>query len=248
MCARGLTPSAGDIVEIFKEMGQHIAAETESLVRSVGSSLSSVFRASACRGIDQHHVLSSARPPSFDRRLDSMEVNDVLETERLVLRAPTESDVTVLNRLQRDPQMMRYMSDGHVYDLEESQRWLERRIAIRSERGFGIWCAELKSNDTVIGWFDLALPEWFPELLPTPEIGWFIDRRQWGKGLATEGAGATLRAAIDQRGFDRIIAICRAENLASARVMENIGMSFVEDRMHPVLGHPLKIYATNAQL
>jgi RimJ/RimL family protein N-acetyltransferase len=43
------------------------------------------------------------------------------------------------------------------------------------------------------------------------------------------------------------MAICKAENFASARVMEKIGMFFVEDRIHPVLEHPLKIYATIAE-
>jgi len=106
-------------------------------------------------------------------------VTDILETERLVLRPPKESDLEALHRLQQDPKMMRDMADGHVYGLDESQQWLRSHIDIRSERGFGLWCAELKSNDAVIGWVDLALPDWFPALLPTPEIGWFIDRRRW---------------------------------------------------------------------
>jgi RimJ/RimL family protein N-acetyltransferase len=51
-----------------------------------------------------------------------MSMSDTLETDRLVLRLPKESDLKALNRLQQDPEMMRNMSDGHVYDLKESQR------------------------------------------------------------------------------------------------------------------------------
>jgi RimJ/RimL family protein N-acetyltransferase len=169
-------------------------------------------------------------------------VSDLVETERLRLRAPKESDLEALHRLQRDPEMMRDMADGHVYSLAESERWLQEHIDVRSERGFGVWCVELKSNSDVIGWIDLALPDWFPALLPDPEIGWFIDQRQWAKGLATEGAAAALRVAFDELGFERISAICKVENVASARVMEKIGMSFVEERPHPRLSFPLKIY------
>lgn len=138
--------------------------------------------------------------------------------------------------------MMQYMADGQVYDLEESEQWLRYHIDLRVERGFGLWCAELNSSSDVIGWIDLTLPDWFPALLPDPEIGWFIDRRLWGKGLATEGASAAMRVAFTDLGFERVIAICKIENLASTQVMEKIGMSFVEERPHPRLGVPLNIY------
>jgi RimJ/RimL family protein N-acetyltransferase len=169
-------------------------------------------------------------------------VSDVVETERLRLRPPEESDLDALHRLQEDPNMMRDLADGHVYSIEESEVWLRHHIDLRAERGFGLWCAELKMNGGVIGWIDLTLPDWFPTLLPDPEIGWFIDRRHWGKGLATEGASAALHVALQELGYERVIAICKIENVASTRVMEKIGMSFVEERPHPRLGFPLNVY------
>jgi RimJ/RimL family protein N-acetyltransferase len=139
--------------------------------------------------------------------------------------------------------MMRDMADGHVYGPAESEQWLRHHIDLRSERGFGLWIVQLKSSGQVIGWFDLTLPHWFPALLPDPEVGWFIDRQHWGKGFATEGARAALRVAFEDLDFERVISICRKENLASARVMEKLGMSLVEERPHPRLDFPLEIYA-----
>lgn len=142
---------------------------------------------------------------------------------------------------------MRDLADGHVYSLEESGQWLRYHIDLRVERGFGLWCVELKSNSEVIGWIDLTLPDWIPVLLPDPEIGWFIDRRYWGDGLATEGASAALRVAVDELGFERVIAICRTENVASARVMEKVGMSFVSMQPHPKYGFSLNVYDINLE-
>jgi RimJ/RimL family protein N-acetyltransferase len=79
-------------------------------------------------------------------------------------------------------------------------------------------------------------------LLPDPEIGWFIDREYWGKGLASEGASAALEVTFDEFGFERILAICKVENVASSRVIEKIGMSYVELQAHPRFGFALKIY------
>jgi RimJ/RimL family protein N-acetyltransferase len=174
--------------------------------------------------------------------LESWVVSDAVETGRLRLRPPKESDLDALHRLQVDPRMMRDLADGHVYSIEESEGWLRHHIDLRAERGFGLWCAELRSNGDVIGWIDLTLPDWFPALLPDPEIGWFVDRRHWGRGLATEGASAALRVASGELGFERVIAICKIENVASARVMEKIGMTFVEELLHPRLGFPLSVY------
>lgn len=170
-------------------------------------------------------------------------MSDQLHTARLLLRPPVPEDLEALHRLQSDPRMMRYISDGHVYSRNESEVWLRYHIDLRRERGFGLWCAELRETGDLIGWVDLALPDWFPAMLPTPEVGWFIDRRYWGRGLAGEGGAAALGEGFERHRFPRIIAICDVRNRASSRVMEKIGMTWSEERPHPEHGFPLNVYA-----
>ncbi|MGP5076486.1 GNAT family N-acetyltransferase [Brachybacterium alimentarium] len=68
------------------------------------------------------------------------------------------------------------------------------------------------------------------------ELGWVLEPEAQGQGLGTEFAGALLRLAIDGLGVRRVEAECFAENLASRRVMEKIGMRcegvFVEESLH----------------
>jgi ribosomal-protein-alanine N-acetyltransferase len=59
---------------------------------------------------------------------------------------------------------------------------------------------------------------------PDPEIGWWLARRYWGQGLATEAASAALRDAFERVRLDRIISIARPENTASLRVMDKLGL------------------------
>jgi [ribosomal protein S5]-alanine N-acetyltransferase len=46
----------------------------------------------------------------------------------------------------------------------------------------------------------------------------------WGQGYASEAAAAILHFAFASLGLHRVQATCRPENVASARVLEKIGM------------------------
>lgn len=166
----------------------------------------------------------------------------ILDTERLRLRPFTMHDHGPLFRLRQDPQMMRYMGDGHLHDEEETESWLRWHIDIWSVDGYSLFAVDLKAEDRFIGWLGVTKPYWFPEMMPTPEIGWFIERAKWGQGLASEGAAAALRFAFDIVGIERVIGIYNAENHASGRVMEKIGMRFWRAEPHPQFGFPLRIF------
>ena len=56
------------------------------------------------------------------------------------------------------------------------------------------------------------------------EIGWGVDRRHSGQGIATEIGRALLGYGFESLGLHRLYGQCRQENLASQRIMEKIGM------------------------
>lgn len=58
------------------------------------------------------------------------------------------------------------------------------------------------------------------------ELGYWVARPEWGKGYATEAAGAMLRYGFVALGLHRIHADCLSRNPASARVLEKLGMTF----------------------
>ena len=51
-----------------------------------------------------------------------------------------------------------------------------------------------------------------------------LDSGVWGRGLATEGGAAALRAAFGALGLRRVIALARPENAPSLAVMRKLGM------------------------
>lgn len=68
------------------------------------------------------------------------------------------------------------------------------------------------------------------------EVGWVLDPSMHGRGLGTEFAAALVDLAFDGLGVRRVEAACFAENLASRRVMEKIGLRlegvFREESLH----------------
>jgi RimJ/RimL family protein N-acetyltransferase len=56
------------------------------------------------------------------------------------------------------------------------------------------------------------------------EIGWTLDPAFGGHGYATEAAAALLGICFEQLELRRVIALCFADNEASWRLMERLGM------------------------
>jgi RimJ/RimL family protein N-acetyltransferase len=63
------------------------------------------------------------------------------------------------------------------------------------------------------------------------EIGFWLGREYWGRGIATEAVEAMTRVAVEQRGYRRVYAVVFDGNPASARVLEKVGYA-LEGRLH----------------
>ena len=81
-----------------------------------------------------------------------------------------------------------------------------------------------RSTDRVIGYAGLSVPTFLPEILPAVEVGWRFDPDVWGNGYATEAARAALAQAFTTLGLPTVCSVPQAENTASVRVAERIGM------------------------
>ena len=56
------------------------------------------------------------------------------------------------------------------------------------------------------------------------ELGWIIHKKHWGKGIVAEAARAVMDFGVRELHIRHYYAHCDAENIASARVMEKLGM------------------------
>ncbi|OKK22133.1 acetyltransferase [Streptomyces sp. CB00455] len=164
-------------------------------------------------------------------------------TPRLILRRWNDDDLVPLSEINGDPEVMRWIGDGSVRDLEETAEDLERWEEEWDEEGFGLFAVELLGSGELIGVVGLSVPEYLPEVLPAVEITWRLGRQYWGQGYASEAAHATLEYALQDRGLDRVVAVNRAGNDESENVIRKLGMVPERDTTHPRYGHLLQIHS-----
>ena len=144
-------------------------------------------------------------------------------TERLVLRRFALDDLDALAAVFAKIEVWQFPF-GRAFTRTETQGFLESQIAHWDTCGVGCWLVVERANDRVIGYAGLSVPTFLPEVLPALEVGWRFDPEVWGRGFATEAARAALTEAFTTLGLDEVCSIPQAENAASVRVAERIGM------------------------
>lgn len=148
-----------------------------------------------------------------------------IETERLLLRRFKSRDLDDFALLNADPEVMRYIGGGRPQSKAQTQMRLNAILDHWEQHGFGLWAAVDKPSRAMIGFCGIQYLDSTSEI----EIGYRLDKRFWGRGLATEAAGASLRYAFEQLGLDRIVAVVHPENVASQSVIDKIGLKYVKD-------------------
>lgn len=149
-------------------------------------------------------------------------LHDGVETARLRLRNFTADDLDGLWRIAADPEVMHHIGDGLPFTRDVTLWNLNGIISAFDRRGWGRWALEKKDGGGLIGYCGLSCSD--------EEIGvelvYLLARKEWGKGIATEAAAATLRYGFESLGFDSIAAVTRPNNWRSRRVMQRLGMDF----------------------
>ncbi len=147
-----------------------------------------------------------------------------IETERLLIRPFEPSDAEAIFETWGDPVAMRCIPSGAHPDIETSRRQIGRFREHQAAHGFSLWPVVEKATGSILGDCGLLLAEWRG---PEVELAYRFGRAAWGKGYATEAAGACLRYGFEVAGLDAIIAVTQPDHVASRRVMEKNGMRFV---------------------
>ncbi|HEX5042114.1 MAG TPA: GNAT family N-acetyltransferase [Candidatus Polarisedimenticolaceae bacterium] len=141
-----------------------------------------------------------------------------MRTERLSLRRPRGSDVEAVFAYASDPQVVRFMDFPRHRTKETAEAWLAGcQQAWTSGEEF-TWLITLPPGDEAIG--ALACRLRGEDL----DFGYILAREHWGRGYATEAARALVQWAWSAPGIRRVWATCDAENAASVRVLEKLGL------------------------
>jgi len=158
-----------------------------------------------------------------------------IETERLTLRLYRPGDAALMHRLIGDPRVFFWRAEPGTW--AESEDRLARVLASYGDTGIGWWAAFPKGcaedPDAFLGQACLQKLRG-TELI---ELGYHFVPGAWEHGYATEAARALLDYGFCNLHLDRIVAVILPENKRSLRVMQRLGLPYIEDQMHDDFVH-----------
>ncbi len=172
-----------------------------------------------------------------------------LETDRLLLREFTAQDWPDVLAYQSDPLYLRYYP-WTFRTADQVQAFVNMFLVWQQERPrtrFQL-AIVLKAENKLIGNCGIRGNN---GALIQADMGYELDSLYWGRGYATEAARAMVAFGFDTLHLERVWAECVAENVASVRVLEKVGLrlekrepahQFIKGRWHDRL-----VYAIDAE-
>jgi RimJ/RimL family protein N-acetyltransferase len=147
----------------------------------------------------------------------------VAETDRLVLRRLTLEDADFIFSLVNDASFIRYIGDKGVRTLDDARKYLgEGPIASYARHGFGLWLVSRKADGAPMGICGLLKRDTLDDV----DVGYALLPAYWSCGYASEAAAASVEYGRRYVGLRRIVAITQADNAASIKVLEKLGLRF----------------------
>jgi ribosomal-protein-alanine N-acetyltransferase len=146
-----------------------------------------------------------------------------IDTARLTLRPLTMADDAAIYAYGSDPEVTKYVLFETHNSIEDTKIFLQATLEQYSNNEPTSLGIELKENRELIG--SIGYLNW-NEAHKRIEIGYALSRDFWNNGYVSEAAKGLIDHLFSHSDLIRIEARCRAENFASARVMEKAGMKF----------------------
>ncbi|MFQ4140739.1 GNAT family protein [Chlorogloeopsis sp. ULAP02] len=165
-----------------------------------------------------------------------------LETKNLILRETQLVDASAVFKIFADDEVTKFHDLETFTCLEQAQFLIERRRK-RFQNKQGIrWGIARKEDNIIIGSCGYGIKNEFQA-----EIGYELARVYWQKGIMIEALRAMINWGFHQLGLNRIEAMVMVENIASVKLLGNLG--FVEEGILREYGfwkgqfHDLKVFS-----
>ena len=143
-----------------------------------------------------------------------------IEGDKIKLRKLKLSDVDNIYKNMSKEIVRWTINIPWPYKKENAVKFIRKsnyRIKNKKEFVFGI---VLKETDEVIGCVGLHKINWKNK---NGEVGYWLGKKYWGKGLTSEAVSLMLRFAFKILKLHRVYAVVFEKNIASRRVLEKNG-------------------------
>ncbi len=142
-----------------------------------------------------------------------------LETPRLGIRPYESADLDAMAAMYADPEVTALTKLGRR-SRAEAEAILAGYVGGWRERGYGMRALFLRPDGAYIGECGFFTHPTTGEAA----LRYALAKPYWGRGLMAEALRAVIGDGFRAAGLERIVSIVQAENAASLRLMEKVGM------------------------
>ena len=147
-----------------------------------------------------------------------------IDTERLVLRCPAESDAARIARLLGNWNVAHWVVRvPYPFRPEHAAAWIARSAEERATGQDWPFLITLRDGALLLGSMDLTIDG----DASSGALGYWLGEDYWGQGYATEAAIAMVAFAFDILQLREITANALPDNQRSIRVLEKAGFRHV---------------------
>ncbi|TAH30781.1 MAG: N-acetyltransferase, partial [Oscillatoriales cyanobacterium] len=153
--------------------------------------------------------------------LDILANLPIIETERLLLRKITLNDASDMFEYASNPEVSEYTMWSTHTSIEDTKYFLKSLTKMYKRKELVDWGIVHKAEKKFIG--TCGYVEW-SMTHSRAEIGYALSARYWREGYMSEAVNAIIEFGFREMLLNRIVGRCEVNNIASARVMEKVGM------------------------
>ena len=148
-----------------------------------------------------------------------------LETERLIIRPITKNDGAFVLELLNTEGWITHVGDRAVHTVDAAVKYIEDRMLPQYKKyGYGNFVIEDKLTAEKLGTVGLYRREGMEGV----DLGFATLPKNYCKGYTYEGAAKLLKHALETLKLPLIQAITTEENIASQKLIDKLGFTFVE--------------------
>lgn len=152
-----------------------------------------------------------------------MGIPEFIETQRLVLRQPQDSDANELTKLANNLNVSKNLGTmPYPYTLGDAKAWISQQ---KQQHGgnhfsFGLFARNSKNYMGTISVFNL--------MIGAPEFGFWLGEIFWGQGFMSEAAIALRDVVFKKLNAPYLLSKHKLENQASGKIAEKCGLKEIE--------------------
>ena len=148
-------------------------------------------------------------------------IQPILETERLVLRPFALSDAEAVRQLAGDHRVAEPTANiPHPYPHDAADSWIASHAELLSAKTGVTYAVTSKDDGSLLGAVSLCQ---ISSLHQRAELGYWIGFPYWSRGICAEAVTALIDYGHRELHITRVVGLCLARNLGSARVLQKVG-------------------------